>query len=208
MPRLQTLLRRCALPVAALLLFGAFYTQGRAQDDTTGGPTRAVEMLHTRLGDVDIDGSKAVVVIFLAEGCRISQDFSPVLRELHKEFSVKQIAFCGVFPNAHSTDSSMAAYAEKYKIPFALTADADHGLVDELGARVTPEAFVLLPDGSVAYRGRINDLFYALGRKRSIVSSHDLHDAIAAVAAGTMPAARRTKSIGCLIERSRESAKQ
>lgn len=204
MPGLQTLLQRCVL--AAMLLICAAYTQGRAQDNTNGGPTRAVEMLNTQLGDAKLDGSKAVVVIFLAEGCRISQDFSPVLRELHEEFRVKQVTFCGVFPNAHSTDSSMTAYGNKYKIPFALIADADHGLVDELEARVTPEAFVLLPDGTVAYRGRINDLFYALGRKRSIVTSHDLHDAIAAVTAGEMPTVRQTKSIGCLIERSRESA--
>ena len=206
MPHFKLKLQRCALFVAALLLFSAGRMEMPAQDDAGSVPTRAVEMLNTALGDAGPGDSRAVVVVFLAEGCRISQDFSPVLRELHAEFNVHQVFFCGIFPNAHSTDSSMAAYREKYRIPFTLAADVDQSLVEELEARVTPEAFVLLPDGTVAYRGRINDLFYALGRKRSTVTSNDLHDAVAAVAAGSMPAVRETKSIGCLIERSRASA--
>ncbi len=148
-----------------------------------------------------VSENPATVFIFLAEGCRISQDYSLTLRSLHKTFAPQGLQFRGVFPNAFSSDSSVCAYRTKYKIPFPLLLDHKQQLTKSLAARITPEAIVVLPSGQVAYRGRIDDLFYALGRKRSNISSHDLRDALHDIIAGRSPAVAETKAIGCLIER-------
>jgi hypothetical protein len=68
------------------------------------------------------------------------------------------------------------------------------------GAEVTPEAVVLDRKSVVRYRGRIDDLYAALGKKRARVTRHDLRDALDSIAAGKRVKQKETKAIGCLIE--------
>ena len=50
---------------------------------------------------------------------------------------------------------------------------------------MSPEAAVFAADGSIKYRGRINDLYVDLGKKRNAATTHDLRDALDAVLAGS-----------------------
>jgi hypothetical protein len=63
-----------------------------------------------------------------------------------------------------------------------------------------PEAFVLKPDGDVAYRGRIDDWYQAPGKPRAVVQHHELRDAIAAVRAGKAPPRLFAQPVGCYFE--------
>jgi hypothetical protein len=53
--------------------------------------------------------------------------------------------------------------------------------------------------GRIRYRGRIDDQFFDLGRRRQVVRSHDLQDAIAAVLAGEAVQEPETEAIGCTL---------
>lgn len=64
---------------------------------------------------------------------------------------------------------------------------------------MTPEACVLTNTDNIAYLGRINDWYAALGKKRHHVRSEDLRDALGAVLEGREVEVPRTDAIGCNI---------
>ncbi len=63
-----------------------------------------------------------------------------------------------------------------------------------------PEAFLVDPSGTVRYRGRIDDLYSDLDKKRSEPTHRDLLDAMTAIATGHPIAVPETKAIGCPFE--------
>ena len=144
---------------------------------------------------------RAVVYIFLADTCPISQHATLAMRELYFRYSSQGIGFGGVFPSASTTDADIAAFAKAYRMPFVLTHDADHRLTRRLKARVTPEVVVLASDEhTVLYQGRLDDTFARLGQRRAVVQHHELADALAAVVAGRSVAVPLTEPVGCFIE--------
>jgi hypothetical protein len=67
----------------------------------------------------------------------------------------------------------------------------------QAGITVTPEAVVLLPDGQVVYRGRIDDRYAPDGATRPVARIHDLERAIEAVLHDELPVVMWTKPFGC-----------
>jgi len=59
---------------------------------------------------------------------------------------------------------------------------------------------VIDADGALAYRGRIDDTYPELGRRRLQPTEHTLADAVTAVLEGRPVAAARTEAVGCLFE--------
>ena len=144
--------------------------------------------------------SGVTVYIFLAEECPVSQSATLALKELYHKYAGGRIAFAGVFANASSTAESVAQFRQKYEMPFPLQWDDENRLLHLLGARVTPEAFVL--DHStwrVLYRGRIDDSFAGLGQRRQVITAHELQDALDALTTGRPIAVKETQALGCFI---------
>ena len=67
-------------------------------------------------------------------------------------------------------------------------------------AKVTPETFLISPQGNVLYHGRIDNLYAGFGKRRQSATVHDLRDAITAALAGQPIAGSATKSVGCFIQ--------
>jgi hypothetical protein len=78
--------------------------------------------------------------------------------------------------------------------------DPKHQLVKLARATVTPEAVVFGKNGDVLYRGRIDDNYAAIGKKRASARQHDLIDALDAIATRQPVKLRETEAIGCLIQ--------
>jgi len=76
----------------------------------------------------------------------------------------------------------------------------DHRTISQ-GARatITPAAAVIDSSGAVRYRGRIDDLYPALGQRRRVATTHDLADAVEAVVSGRVVAHPETEAVGCFI---------
>ena len=105
-----------------------------------------------------------------------------------------------VFPDVSTRATAVDSFRLKYHCAIECALDRHHALTNALAARITPEAFVLDSSGQTVYRGRIDNWFVAPGRMRSIVSSHDLEQAIEAVLQQHTSELVKTTAIGCLIE--------
>ena len=159
--------------------------------------------MRTSAGDSvslrSIRDARGTVFIFLEETCPICRSYSLTMRDLAERFTPAGIRFYGVFPNSLSSPDSVASFQKAYGLPFTMLMDREQRLTPLLGAHVTPEAVVLAPDGATLYRGRIDNLFYALGRRRGVVTEHDLRDILQGIVDGKLPPMRTTRALGCYI---------
>src|SRR5262249_26509746 len=113
------------------------------------------------------------------------------------------VDFFGVISDRSVTRTAASKHVSEFHIKFPVLFDASRELSDALKPSHTPEAFVIDREGRLAYRGRIDDLYVDLGKKRTAPSRHDLADAIAAVIASRPVATSRTEPVGCLFEPAR-----
>ena len=105
----------------------------------------------------------------------------------------------GWFPNPTVTDEDIAGFADRYAVEWEMARDTI-GWSEAVAARFTPEAALVSPDGEVVYRGRVNDLYYALGKHRSTPRSSDLALAVEQALAGLPVVPAETDAIGCPIQ--------
>ena len=139
------------------------------------------------------------VVLFLAPLCPICQNMSYDLRQLEEEFADAPVEFVGVFPNASTQVEQIEAFREEYGLSMQMVQDTN-GWTEALDAHWTPEAFVLDVNDSILYQGRINDRYFAPGRRRNKTRNRDLREAIASSLRGAAVAVPRTDAVGCPIE--------
>ncbi len=140
------------------------------------------------------------VYIFMREDCKICQNYTLKWQELHKTFSNDSIRFVGVFPNFSSKPKKIKAFKEKYQIPFDFVHDYFKTLTLRFGATVTPEVVVFNHrEGKVLYKGRTDNTYFRVGKRRTITTTSELQDALEAITNGNPVAIPETTSIGCFI---------
>jgi hypothetical protein len=140
----------------------------------------------------------ASVLIFYWHDCPISNGYAPELNRIYA--SRTNFAFYVVQTDPALSSSAAREHARQYDLQMSVLLDPVHRLVRLTKATVTPEAVVVGKDGKVLYRGRIDDLYAALGKKRAAATQHDLLDALDNIAAGKAVKRSETKAIGCLIQ--------
>ena len=142
---------------------------------------------------------KVAVLFFVGVECPISNGYSPEINAMAKDFSNRGVTTAVIYAGADVT----AAGAAKHHKDFSLTPqpllDPACELARLVGATVSPQAVVLKADGSIAYRGRIDDRVVAFGKKRQEPTKRDLWEAVDAVLAGREPVEVETKAVGCAI---------
>ena len=146
------------------------------------------------------DECKAVVLLFVGHDCPISNGYAQVVVRLCKEYLPKKVAFCVVYADADIKKDVARKHAKEYGYTCPAVLDPEMKLARKVGATVKPEVAVLDPKGDVLYRGRIDDLHTAFGKKRPQPTTHDLTDALDAVLAGKPVPVARTKAVGCYID--------
>jgi peroxiredoxin len=145
----------------------------------------------------DLKESKAIVVVFLSFECPMCSGYAPTLAELARTYAKRGVVFVGVGSDPDVDAAELARQAQEYKLPFAVWPDARGGAADALGARVTPEVFVLDGRFILRYRGRIDDGYLARLRKNERVRRHDLRQALDEVLSGAAVSTPVTEAIGC-----------
>jgi peroxiredoxin len=148
----------------------------------------------------DFKDKKAVVLVFLGTQCPINNQFLPTLAALHKEYAPRGVQFLAVNANRQDTPERIAEHARKYQIPFPVLRDENNVIADRLGARRTPEAFVLDAQRKVRYQGRIDDQF-GINIQRAAPTRRDLAIALDEILAGKPVSVASTPVAGCLIGR-------
>jgi len=140
------------------------------------------------------------VYVFLLDECRISQEMAPELNKLYAQAKDAGLGYIGLFPNLASTQTGMNKFVKKYKIAFPISEDYQKTKARKLGATIMPEVVVYNEDQkTVLYRGLINNLYYAPGKRRHRVTEHYLKDVIFDLERGQTPGINHTEAIGCFI---------
>lgn len=146
----------------------------------------------------DVFGSKATVLVTLDPECPFSQIYLPLLDSL--SVADASVHFIGVFPSPYIPQDSAAKFMRASPAMFNGIMDPEFVLCKALGARVTPEVFVLDGEGTLVYHGAIDDRAVRAGQKRIQATEHYLSDAINAVLRGERPAEQEVKAVGCILE--------
>lgn len=160
---------------------------------------------HTR---GDWKEKKAVVLLFLAPDCPVSNFYCPEYARLARLYADKGVLVYGVHPDPAVTAADAAQHAAQYRLPFPVLLDPTHVLARPAGVTVTPEAVLLAPTGDVLYRGRIDDRYNAQGVRREVATTRDLQDALQAVLDGKKPPVFETKAFGCPLPDPAPSGKE
>lgn len=146
----------------------------------------------------DFGDKKAVVLIFTNTTCPIVQKYWPKLKRLHETFEPKGVQFVSINASAGDEIAEIAEQAIDYAIPFPMVKDADGACARALGVTRTPEAVILDAQGTLRYRGRIDDQ-YRFGGAQTSVKNDSLADALNAILEGKEPPITETPIDGCEI---------
>ncbi|HUN64758.1 MAG TPA: redoxin domain-containing protein [Bacteroidota bacterium] len=136
------------------------------------------------------------VVMFIATQCPVSNAYNERMEQIFETYSAKGIGVVAINANKEEDVAAITAHAKEHGFRFPVLKDLKNVIADRYGAQVTPEIFVIVKDGTVAYHGRIDD-----SRKADGVQSRDLALALDALLAGKQPPKTETKAIGCTIKR-------
>ena len=147
----------------------------------------------------DGEPARGKVVVFLDPGCPIARFHTATLRDCHQVYAGKGIHFEAYVPRATATEAAVERFVTKYELPFPVSADARQERARLHEARTVPEVFVYDARDKLVYRGRIDDTFIGIGKRRPKTRAHDLRDALQALTRGQLPTIQRTQAIGCAI---------
>jgi hypothetical protein len=150
---------------------------------------------------IDLKAPKGgvTVVVFYSSECPISNAYSPTLNRLVEEFPAKTFKLVGLCVDPDLSDRDLAAHAQDFELKFPVARDRLGLMTARLGAKVTPEAFVLDDQDRVRYHGRIDDQFAGRQQRNVNPRSSTLHDAIDAVLAGRAVVPDHVDAVGCPV---------
>jgi hypothetical protein len=161
-----------------------------------------------RLRDIDgierhplkVEKGRAEALFFITSDCPISNYYSHEIRRICDAYAAKGLGCALIYVDPTMKDAAAAKHAQEYGHgSYPKIVDRTHALVAATGATITPEAIVIRSDETVAYRGRIDNFYVALGRPRRVVTEHDLRDALDAVFSGKPVPNPETHAVGCYI---------
>jgi hypothetical protein len=139
------------------------------------------------------------VLAFTSTECPISRRYVPELRRLHAAFARQRVHFYLVFPGRRERAAAVRAHVAEFEYGIEPLLDPEHALVDRARVEVTPEVAVFGIDGEIAYAGRIDNRYLALGKARPEPTRRDLELALSAVLARRAVEPARTRAVGCAI---------
>jgi peroxiredoxin len=141
--------------------------------------------------------NKAVVLMFIATKCPVSNAYNDRMRDIANEYGKKGILFVGINSNSTETESEVKTHAQEHGFGFTLVKDPGNKVADLYGAQHTPEIFIVGPDGKLLYHGRIDEN----QEQPTKVTSPDLKNALNEILAGQPVVKAETKAFGCSIKR-------
>jgi peroxiredoxin len=146
-------------------------------------------------------GDSLTVYVFLHDDCLISQFYTLELTRLYNTYRAQKVGFVGYFPNSTSTSEQIDSFATDYKITFPLLPDYTKEHTRKFGITVTPEVAVWdHRSDQMIYRGRIDDSYVRVGKRKTHPQNRDLENIIDSWLlnqnSGTLV---QTQAIGCFI---------
>lgn len=142
---------------------------------------------------------KSTALVFMTSECPISRQYIPSLNRLSEQLGQNGIKLYGVIYDPSLTRNAAEQFASEFKTSFPILFDASGELASHFQPSHVPESFVLNSDGIVVYRGRIDDLYASVDKRRQEATRFDLRDAALAAAMGKPIDQAKTQPIGCRL---------
>lgn len=147
-----------------------------------------------------VAGPKGTALIFTCNVCPFSKGYEDRLIDLAKTFQPEGIHFVAINPNDPEVvpgDSfdHMITRAKEKGFPYPYIYDETQEVAAAYGARVTPHIFLLDAEGTLVYRGRIDDSV-----KEGEVTKREFHSALKALTKGKKVSVTETKAFGCSVK--------
>jgi thiol-disulfide isomerase/thioredoxin len=185
-----------SISIAFACLVPQAFAGADKKDSTPRLPARA-EGVHGKAVSLAIPANGALVVVFYSTECPISNAYTPTLNAISSDYAGKPVRLVAVCADPDLTDGEILKHERDYAIRYEVAVDRRGVLAARLGAKLTPEAFVVDSSGVIRYRGRIDDQFASRGKRRVVPQTHELRDAIEAVLAAKLVPQAEVEAVGC-----------
>lgn len=140
------------------------------------------------------------VYVFYSMDCPICNASFSTLVNLQNEFSGKVI-WTYVFQNKISKSELKQIQGSNLNSNISVVIDKKQKLIKKYNATVTPEV-VVVKSNTIYYRGKIDNLFEAIGQRRPASNINYLKDAIENILNGNEEhLIKETIPVGCIITR-------
>lgn len=159
----------------------------------------------TKLDVRDLNGAairptgRWIVLVFISTECPVANAELPALNTLAAEFAPRDFAFIGVYTDPTEQVTTLRRHTAEAHLVFATTDDRAQRLVRSFGATYTPEVLVYHRDGTLVYRGRIDDRVEGFGAARPAATHEDLRAVLAALSSGKTGPFPSQPGFGCSI---------
>jgi len=163
-----------------------------------GAEKTAFDLAGNPVDPLKSGGGKIVVLVFLRTDCPVSNRYAPTIQKLSEEHAAKA-AFWLVYPSRSESAEVIRKHQREYGYKLPALRDPQHVLVRQSQVEITPEVAVFGTDRRLVYHGRIDNLYQDVGRTRSVVTTHELQDAISAASGGKRLDVQATQGVGCYI---------
>ncbi len=144
----------------------------------------------------DYKSSKAIVLMFIATQCPVSNSYNDRMNDLYKDYADRGIAIVGINSNKQESVEEVKEHATSHGFKFPILKDWNNVVADKLGATVTPEIYVLNPGLEILYHGRIDN-----SSRLDRITSKDLRNALDEILSSKPVTVNSTKAFGCTIKK-------
>ena len=144
----------------------------------------------------DYKDSKAIVLMFIATQCPVSNAYNARMVDLYKDYKGKNITIVGINSNKQESAEEVKSHAKEHGFDFTILKDWKNVIADKFEASFTPEIYVLNSNFELLYHGRIDD-----SKNIEKVASRDLRKTLDEILDGKEVSVATTKAFGCTIKR-------
>jgi len=184
------------------ILFISIFLVGKGQSISNFELLDVISGTQFKLSD--LQNKKAVVVIFFSNKCAYAIHYVDRINHLQQKFDGRGVEF--VLINSNTEDFTPEESAEKmkktaatYQLTLPYLSDKEQVVQDLLGAKRTPEVFMLKPEANgfrLVYHGAIDDN----PQIETDVYHHYLNDAVLSLLSGNPIKTNNNRPVGCLIK--------
>ena len=188
---------RGVVAAAALIALAALPAAARQ----VAGDVPAVSNLEgQRINPFDSPG-RGTVLVFMRLDCSVANRYLAELERLRDRAADARVSFWLVYVEPDVSAAAVREHLSSFRYSGNALLDPAHRFVRLAGATITPEAAVFAGSGgtTMVYRGRIDDLYEEVGRRRQRATRHDLDEAIEALRQERKDEPRVTAAVGCII---------
>jgi len=139
----------------------------------------------------DYSDSKAIVIMFIATQCPVSNAYNTRMAKIYSKFKDKNISFIGINSNKQESIKEIKEHAKSNNLDFVILKDSNNVIADHFEASFTPEIFVLNNKFEKLYHGRIDD-----SRKIANVKTSDLQNVLREIITDKEIRVKETKAFG------------